>query len=121
MSLIQEDNEPVIRMAFLAIVGSSSVNGVAALHSKLLTEGLFRDFAELWPDKFNNKTNGVTQRRWLAACNPQLSNLISARIGTGWVTNLDQLVQLQQHDWHSTMLLMRKKRPTRFQLIKQSI
>ncbi len=72
MSLIQEGSEPMIRMSYLAIVGSFSVNGVAALHSKLLTEGLFRDFAELWPDKFNNKTNGVTQRRWLAACNPKL-------------------------------------------------
>ena len=63
-------HEPMVRMAYLAIVGSFSVNGVAELHSKLLREGLFRDFAELWPEKFNNKTNGVTQRRWLLACNP---------------------------------------------------
>ena len=61
-------------MAYLAIVGSFSVNGVAELHSKLLVQGLFKDFAELWPEKFNNKTNGVTQRRWLAACNPGLPN-----------------------------------------------
>jgi starch phosphorylase len=94
MSLVQEGQEPMIRMAYLAIIGSFSVNGVAALHSRLLREGLFRDFAELWPEKFNNKTNGVTQRRWLAACNPGLSGLISERIGEGWVTDLDQLVQL---------------------------
>jgi len=97
MSLIQEGSEPMIRMAYLAIVGSYSVNGVAALHSKLLTEGLFRDFAELWPEKFNNKTNGVTQRRWLAACNPGLAELITSRIGDGWVTDLEQLKGLEAH------------------------
>lgn len=91
MSLIAEGSEPMIRMAYLAIVGSYSVNGVAALHSELLVKGLFRDFAELWPKKFNNKTNGVTQRRWLAACNPGLADLISSRIGDGWVTELSQL------------------------------
>jgi starch phosphorylase len=94
MSLIQEGSEPMIRMSYLAIAGSFSVNGVAELHSKLLTEGLFRDFAELWPDKFNNKTNGVTQRRWLAACNPQLSDLISSKIGSGWLTELTELRRL---------------------------
>jgi len=94
MSLISSDPEPVVRMAYLAIVGSFSVNGVAALHSRLLTRGLFRDFAELWPGKFNNKTNGVTQRRWLAACNPGLAKLITSRIGDGWVTNLDALAAL---------------------------
>ncbi|MGB5163816.1 MAG: glycogen/starch/alpha-glucan phosphorylase [Woeseiaceae bacterium] len=91
MSLIQEGSEPMIRMAYLAIVGSYSVNGVAALHSRLLREGLFSDFAELWPERFNNKTNGVTQRRWLAACNPGLSALISDRIGDGWKTELSEL------------------------------
>ena len=91
MSLIQEGPEPMIRMAYLAIVGSFSINGVAALHSRLLREGLFRDFAELWPERFNNKTNGVTQRRWLAACNPGLSSLISETIGEKWKTNLDKL------------------------------
>ena len=95
MSLIQEGSEPMIRMAYLAIVGSYSVNGVAELHSKLLTEGLFRDFAELWPGKFNNKTNGVTQRRWLAACNPGLGKLITSKIGDGWVTDLEQLKGLE--------------------------
>ena len=94
MSLIQEGSEPMVRMAYLAIVGSFSVNGVAELHSKLLIDGLFRDFAELWPGKFNNKTNGVTQRRWLAACNPDLSQLITEKIGSGWVTELSELQQL---------------------------
>ncbi|NIV18725.1 MAG: glycogen/starch/alpha-glucan family phosphorylase [Woeseiaceae bacterium] len=96
MSLIEEGSEPMIRMSYLAIVGSMSVNGVAALHSRLLKEGLFRDFAELWPEKFNNKTNGVTQRRWLAACNPGLSRLITDRIGDDWVVDLTELDQLRQ-------------------------
>jgi len=95
MSLIQEEPEKRVRMAYLAIVGSFSVNGVAELHSRLLKQGLFRDFAELWPDKFNNKTNGVTQRRWLAACNPGLASLISEKIGEDWVTDLAQLEKLQ--------------------------
>ncbi|MEJ2535296.1 MAG: glycogen/starch/alpha-glucan family phosphorylase, partial [Gammaproteobacteria bacterium] len=95
MSLIDEDGERRVRMAYLAIVGSFSVNGVAALHSRLLRDGLFRDFAELWPEKFNNKTNGVTQRRWLAACNPDLGALISEHIGEEWVTDLDRLEDLR--------------------------
>ena len=97
MSLIEEGSTPMIRMSYLAIVGSFSVNGVAALHSKLLREGLFRDFAELWPDKFNNKTNGVTQRRWLAACNPGLARLVTNTIGGGWVDNLTELEKLRDH------------------------
>ena len=96
MSLIQEGSEPMIRMAYLAIVGSYSVNGVAELHSRLLREGLFRDFAELWPERFNNKTNGVTQRRWLAACNPGLAELISEKIGTEWKTELTRLSGLAE-------------------------
>jgi starch phosphorylase len=97
MSLIQEGPEPMIRMAYLAIVGSFSVNGVAELHSRLLCEGLFRDFAELWPERFNNKTNGVTQRRWLAACNPGLAALIDATIGEGWKTELSKLAALAEY------------------------
>ncbi len=97
MSLIQEGHEPMIRMAYLAIIGSYSVNGVAELHSRLLQEGLFRDFAELWPAKFNNKTNGVTQRRWLAACNGGLSNLITDKIGDGWITELNELEGLREY------------------------
>jgi starch phosphorylase len=94
MSLIQEKPQKIVRMAYLAIVGSFSVNGVAELHSRLLKQGLFSDFARLWPAKFNNKTNGVTQRRWLAACNPGLAALIDTRIGSAWLTDLDELEKL---------------------------
>ncbi|MEM7281739.1 MAG: glycogen/starch/alpha-glucan phosphorylase [Pseudomonadota bacterium] len=96
MSLVQEGDQPMVRMAHLAIVGSFSVNGVAALHSDLLQKGLFREFAELWPRKFNNKTNGVTQRRWLAACNPALAKVITDKIGSDWITDLSQLQNLTQ-------------------------
>ena len=94
MSLIEEGWEQQVRMAYLAIVGSYSVNGVAELHSDLLKQGLFRDFYELWPKKFNNKTNGVTPRRWLAWCNPKLSALITETIGDAWITDLSQLSKL---------------------------
>ncbi len=97
MSLIEEDGEPRVRMAYLAIVGSRSINGVAELHSKLLQRGLFRDFAEIWPTRFNNKTNGVTQRRWLAACNPGLAELITSKVGNSWITDLDALSALSTH------------------------
>jgi starch phosphorylase len=94
MSLIEEGYDPQIRMAYLAIVGSFSVNGVAELHSRLLVEGLFRDFHDLWPRKFNNKTNGVTPRRWLALCNPKLRDLLHETIGEDWVCDLRQLARL---------------------------
>jgi starch phosphorylase len=94
MSIIEEGETPQVRMAYLAIIGSFSVNGVAALHSQLLIEGLFRDFYELWPEKFNNKTNGVTPRRWLAGCNPGLAGLIDKTIGPGWVADLGKLQNL---------------------------
>jgi len=97
MSIIEEGYDPMVRMAYLAIVGSFSVNGVAELHSRLLVEGLFRGFYELWPEKFNNKTNGVTPRRWLAMCNPGLRDLITDTIGEGWCSELSKLEQLQQH------------------------
>jgi glycogen phosphorylase len=91
MSIIEEGERPMVRMAYLAIVGSFSVNGVAELHSRLLVEGLFRNFYELWPLKFNNKTNGVTPRRWLAWCNPGLSRLIAKKIGEDFISNLDRI------------------------------
>jgi starch phosphorylase len=91
MSLIEEGHERRVRMAYLAIVGSFSVNGVAELHSRLLRDGLFRSFAELWPHKFNSKTNGVTPRRWLATCNPRLAGLITETIGDGWQNDLERL------------------------------
>jgi starch phosphorylase len=95
MSLIEEGPDPQVRMAWLAIVGSFSVNGVAALHSKLLTEGLFKDFYELWPEKFNNKTNGVTPRRWLAMANPELAALLTEKIGDGWQADLGRLAAMR--------------------------
>ena len=84
-----------LRMAFLSVVGSHSVNGVAALHTKLLKDRLLRNFAELYPDKFNNKTNGITPRRWLLGCNPELSELITSVVGDGWVTDLSLLRGLE--------------------------
>ncbi|MEA2093813.1 MAG: glycogen/starch/alpha-glucan family phosphorylase, partial [Pseudomonadota bacterium] len=95
MSIIEEGDTPMVRMAYLAIVGSFSVNGVAELHSRLLKQGLFQDFYEMWPNKFNNKTNGVTQRRWLSMCNPGLKKLITEQIiGDAWTTDLNQLHKL---------------------------
>jgi starch phosphorylase len=94
LSIIEEGPEPQIRMAYLAIVGSHSVNGVAALHTELLKHGLFKSFNELWPHKFNNKTNGVTPRRWLAFCNPGLRVLLNRNIGEEWVRDLGQLHKL---------------------------
>jgi len=95
MSIVGEEGEKHVRMAYLAIVGSHSVNGVSALHSEILKNELFRDFHDLWPERFNNKTNGITQRRWLKHSNRWLADLISSRIGDGWVTNLDELANLR--------------------------
>ncbi len=95
MSLIEEGETRQVRMANLAIVGSHKVNGVSALHSELLKEFTVRDFAEMWPERFNNKTNGITHRRWLLVCNPGLSNLITSKIGDGWVKDFDQLKKLE--------------------------
>ena len=97
MSIIEEGGEPQIRMAYLAVVASASVNGVAELHSRLLQEQLFHDFHALWPGKFNNKTNGVTPRRWVAWSNPGLTGLISQTIGEGWLTDLGRLKELAPH------------------------
>jgi starch phosphorylase len=97
MSLIEEGKERMVRMAYLAVVGSHSVNGVAALHSKLLKDDTLKDFAEMFPARFNNKTNGVTPRRWLVSCNPGLSKLITETIGGGWEKHLDRLVGLEKY------------------------
>ena len=94
VSLIEEGQPRKIRMAHLAIVGSHSINGVAALHSDLLTKSVVPDFAAIFPDRFNNKTNGVTQRRFLLLANPPLARVISAAIGDGWVADLEQLQKL---------------------------
>jgi glycogen phosphorylase len=97
MSIIEEGGEQQVRMAYLAVVASHSVNGVAELHSRLLKQNLFHDFYEIWPGKFNNKTNGVTPRRWMAWSNPELAQLITATIGKDWVSDLGKLSQLAKH------------------------
>ncbi|MCL4127579.1 UNVERIFIED_CONTAM: hypothetical protein GTU68_038844, partial [Idotea baltica] len=94
VSLVEEGHEPHIRMAYLSIVGSFSINGVAQLHTDLLQNGLFADFYKIWPEKFNNKTNGVTQRRWLSHCNPKLRELLDESIGTQWESNLEKISDL---------------------------
>ena len=95
MSIIEEGNEKQVRMAHLAIVGSHSVNGVAKIHSHLVKTALVPEFYDLWPEKFNNKTNGVTPRRWLLSANPGLSRLITDAIGDAWITDLDALKALE--------------------------
>jgi starch phosphorylase len=96
MSIVEECGVPQIRMAYLAVVACHSVNGVAALHSQLLQQHLFHDFHEMWPHKFNNKTNGVTPRRWIASSNPLLSNLIDRNIGEAWRIDLSRLSALRE-------------------------
>ncbi|MEE9334623.1 MAG: glycogen/starch/alpha-glucan phosphorylase [Granulosicoccaceae bacterium] len=96
MSIVSYDDHPVVRMAHLAIVGSFSINGVAALHSTLLQQGLFKSFFELWPERFNNKTNGVTPRRWLAHCNPALRTFLNNTIGEHWQKNIPSLEKLKK-------------------------
>ncbi len=94
LSLVEEGHPQYLRMAHLSVVASFSVNGVAAIHTELLKRNLFPDFNALFPGRFNNKTNGITPRRWLLACNPELSALIDSKIGTGWPRDLDQLRKL---------------------------
>jgi glycogen phosphorylase len=91
MSIISEGEQPSVQMANLGIVGSHKINGVAALHSSLITKTIFKDFYELWPDKFTNKTNGITPRRWLRQCNRALADLVSENIGEKWITDLSEL------------------------------
>ena len=95
LSLIDESGERYVRMANLACVGSYAINGVAALHTELLKQTVLKDFHELWPNKIQNVTNGVTPRRWLALSNPRLSQLFTEKIGEGWINNLESLQQLE--------------------------
>ncbi len=97
LSIIEEGHPKMIRMAYLSVVASHAVNGVAALHTDLLRKHLFADFDKLYPGKIRNKTNGITPRRWLLACNPGLSELINEKIGTGWAKDLDRLRGLEEH------------------------
>lgn len=94
MSIISEGEKPAVQMATLGIVGSNKVNGVARLHTELIKKTIFKDFYELYPEKFLNMTNGITPRRWLKQCNPGLSELITEHIGEGWVTDLEQLKKI---------------------------
>ena len=96
MSIIEEHGEKKVRMAHLAIVGSHSVNGVSALHSEILKRDVFREFYEMFPERFNNKTNGITPRRWLKACNPTLAELVTETVGPEWVADLDRLRRLEE-------------------------
>jgi starch phosphorylase len=95
MSLVEEGPVRQVRMANLAVLGAHSVNGVAALHTELLKSDLFGDFHRLWPERFNNKTNGVTPRRWLLQANPDLASLVTECIGPGWETDLGELRRLE--------------------------
>ena len=95
MSIIEEKPVKAVRMAHLALVGCSKINGVAEIHSDILRTRIFRDFSDLWPEKFCNMTNGITQRRWLLNANPALAKLISEKIGDGWITDLVQLRKLE--------------------------
>ncbi|XP_035207483.1 glycogen phosphorylase-like isoform X2 [Stegodyphus dumicola] len=94
MSIVEEEPEKCINMAHLAIVGSHAVNGVARLHSDILKTTVFKDFYEMNPEKFQNKTNGITPRRWLVLCNPELADTIAEKIGDEWITQLDQLKRI---------------------------
>lgn len=121
LSIIEEGPVKMVRMAHLAIVGCHSVNGVAELHSKLLKEKIFHDFNEFFPNRFNSKTNGITPRRWLLDVNPGLSELITSTVGSGWITDLDQLRGLEPsagdsgfcEEWRQ-IKLENKKRLTRY-------
>ena len=97
LSIIEEGMDKKVRMANLATIGSHSVNGVAALHTEILKNSVFRDFYSLWPDKYNNKTNGITQRRWLKLCNPGLSSLVTDTIGDKWIIDLFEMQKLKSY------------------------
>src|SRR5204863_8511424 len=95
MSIIEEGPEKHVRMANLAIVGSHAINGVSRLHSELIKTALVPDLAQLWPERFSNKTNGVAPRRWLLKSNPGLSALLTRTVGEGWITDLDRLREIE--------------------------
>ena len=128
LSLIQEGSVPRLRMAHLAVVGGHSVNGVAQLHTRILKEGLFRDFERIFPGRIRNVTNGITPRRWLLQANPALSGLITSVIGPGWVCDLDQLEKLSpraddaafRRAWRAVKL-ENKKRLARYILRKNGL
>ncbi|MDK2885726.1 MAG: glycogen phosphorylase [Thermosipho sp. (in: thermotogales)] len=113
VSIFEEGNTKQIRMANLSIVGSFSVNGVSKLHTEILKNKVFKDFYDIWPEKFNNKTNGITQRRWLLESNPELSQLITETIGDKWIIDLNHLQNLERFSSDSSFL-------EKFYKVKQS-
>lgn len=121
LSLVEEHGEKRINMAHLCIVGSHAVNGVAAIHSEIIKRDIFRDFYELCPEKFQNKTNGITPRRWLLLCNPTLSDTIAERIGEEWVVHLDQLLKLKPliNDSGFVRAIQTAKQENKMRLAKQ--
>ncbi|MDH5398088.1 MAG: glycogen/starch/alpha-glucan phosphorylase [Cyclobacteriaceae bacterium] len=116
LSIIDEGGEKYVRMAHLACVGSNAINGVAELHTELLKNEVLHEFYELWPEKFSNKTNGVTPRRWVVLNNPQLTGLITKKIGEGWIKDLYELRKLEQFaddpefrkEWRKSKTAMKK-------------
>ncbi|MFL0770792.1 MAG: glycogen/starch/alpha-glucan phosphorylase [Prochlorococcus sp.] len=117
LSIIDEDGGKAVRMAHLATIGAHHVNGVAALHSDLVKRQLFPEFAELWPEKFTNVTNGVTPRRWLALANPELAELLNQQVGPDWITSMESLTKLEERQndtgfletWGATKLTVKRK------------
>jgi len=105
LSIIEEYPVKSVRMANLAIVGSHSVNGVSALHTDILKHSVFKEFYQLYPQRFNNRTNGITPRRWLMLCNPKLTELISKAIGTAWKTDLMKLAALNEYKHDNAFLV----------------
>ncbi|MBP7653535.1 glycogen/starch/alpha-glucan phosphorylase [Candidatus Dependentiae bacterium] len=120
ISLIEESTDKQVRMANLAIVGSHSVNGVAKLHSEIIKNEIFKEFHEIYPDKFNNKTNGITQRRWLLLDNPELAKSISEKIGDKWIRDLYELKKLEEFsdDKEFLMQLFSIKKNNKIRLAK---
>ena len=117
LSIIDEDGGKAVRMAHLATIGAHHVNGLAALHSDLVKRQLFPEFAELWPEKFTNVTNGVTPRRWLALANPELAELLNQQVGPDWITSMESLTKLEERQndtgfletWGATKLTVKRK------------
>ncbi|VDN98782.1 unnamed protein product [Rodentolepis nana] len=113
MSIIEEDGEKRVNMAYLCVIGSHAVNGVSQVHSEIIKKDIFKDFYEMWPEKFQNKTNGITPRRWLLLCNPSLSDEIMEALGdNSWITNFERLKDLRVMEGNCDFLrsLMRIKR-----------
>ncbi|CCO22696.1 glycogen/starch/alpha-glucan phosphorylase [Maridesulfovibrio hydrothermalis] len=117
MSIIEDCEHPQVRMAWLAVLGSFTVNGVSALHGELIKKNIFQDFVEMFPGRFTSVTNGITPRRWLKQCNPGLSDLITEKIGPEWVTDLSKLKKLEpladdaefQNSWYNCKLQEKKR------------